>query len=380
MEINWATKVITVYRTDSFMTFVSGVLYEMDTNAFRLELKDWEDSSDGMVFERTNKHNSETTILGTTFARVIEIINGYTIEFEDGIYTVKLVGSNNNLFDSTVLVRNQVQVVSTNSAGLIASAADKEISQDVNYAQGVYLDVSSSLTGTSYPAGTRTYPVNNLTDALAIGTLRNTSTINLAGTLTLDQSVSGKEFISWKNGKIDMNSQMALATRFRDLKVYGTQISLGLFYDCRISNLQNLQGTYTNCRFLGTDTILISSGDTEMFDCETQTESGEQIFDWTTGGTMNTKNFTGRISFQNCTNPASSNTISVGVASVTIDSNMTAGVFVCSGIGYLTDNSGVACTVIDGFVKGGTAAGGLTTEEHDKLMKTLEQNKYIALK
>jgi len=61
---------------------------------------------------------------GVTYARVIEIINGYQIEFVDGQYTVRLAGSNNNFFDveNGILVQNQVQVISTNSAGLIIGA------------------------------------------------------------------------------------------------------------------------------------------------------------------------------------------------------------------------------------------------------------------
>ncbi len=368
VSINWAIKRIYVPKAD--LTFVSGTLYELSTNWFRLQLRDLEDSDEGIVNLRTHKHNTEVTILGTTFARTIEIINGYSVEFEDGSYTVKLVGSNNNIFDSEsgVLVRNSVQVVSTNSAGLIQSASDKQITEDINYANGVYLDVSSSTTGAVYPAGTRTFPVNNLTDAIAIGVIRSQSTIQLAGTLTLDQDVSGLEFIGWKNGKIDMNGQPCLATRFRELKLYGNQGGLGLFFDCRISNLQNLLGVYNDCRFLGTDTILLSSGDTELFDCETQTAGGEQIFDFTNGGTLNTKNFTGKVSFQNNANPASVNTISVGVASVTLDSNMTAGMFMFSGIGYLTDNSGDGCTVVNGFVQGGETEGSLTPAQNTKLM------------
>lgn len=98
ITITWGTKTINVPR--SFLTFVSGTLYELDTNLFRLALKDLEDSIEGMAHLRTHKHNTEVTVAGTTFARTIEIINGYSIEFEDGFYSVKLIGSNNNIFDT----------------------------------------------------------------------------------------------------------------------------------------------------------------------------------------------------------------------------------------------------------------------------------------
>jgi hypothetical protein len=117
ISIAWATKVITVPQAD--LTFISGTLYELDTEAFRLQLKALEAGEEGIVELDTHRHNTEVTVAGVTYARTIEIINGYTITFEDGQYAVRLVGSNNNLFDEGVINRNQVSVIPTNSAGLI---------------------------------------------------------------------------------------------------------------------------------------------------------------------------------------------------------------------------------------------------------------------
>jgi hypothetical protein len=118
ISVNWTTRVITIPQAD--LTLVSGTLYELDTDAFRLELKSLEDS-EGIAYPDTHRHNSQVTVAGTTFARIIEIINGYSIEFEDGAYSVRLAGSNNNFFDveNGILVQNQVQVIAQNSAGLI---------------------------------------------------------------------------------------------------------------------------------------------------------------------------------------------------------------------------------------------------------------------
>jgi hypothetical protein len=58
---------------------------------------------------------------GVVLARVVEIINGYTVTFEDGMYRVTLVGANSNISDVTNL--NQVSIASTNSAGLIVSGS-----------------------------------------------------------------------------------------------------------------------------------------------------------------------------------------------------------------------------------------------------------------
>ena len=119
LSINWATFVITVLQAD--LTFVSGTLYELDTDAFRLELKAIEASPIGINFPDTHKHSTEVVVAGTTFARALSIINGYSVEFEPGLYSVRLVNSNNDIWDigNGILVQNTVQVIPTNSAGLI---------------------------------------------------------------------------------------------------------------------------------------------------------------------------------------------------------------------------------------------------------------------
>ncbi len=118
ITIDWGnTNVIFVPQAD--LTLVSGSLYQLDVNAFRLALKDLEDDLQGMPFPRTHNHNTEAVLGGLTFARQVEIIAPYSVEFEDGAYSVQLTGANNNIFDiqSGILVQNQVQVIPNNSAG-----------------------------------------------------------------------------------------------------------------------------------------------------------------------------------------------------------------------------------------------------------------------
>jgi len=74
-----------------------------------------------VVADTTHLHNTEVTVAGTTFARTVEIINGYSVEFENGAYSIRFTGANNNIFDveNGILVQNTVQIISNNSAGLI---------------------------------------------------------------------------------------------------------------------------------------------------------------------------------------------------------------------------------------------------------------------
>lgn len=117
ISINHLTKVIFVPQAD--LTPVSTGLYELDVNDFRLWLKDLEDDEAGIALPTTHRHNTEVTLGGVTLARTVEIINGYSITFQDGQYAVRLVGANNNIAD--VLNVNQVSLRSNNSAGLIVN-------------------------------------------------------------------------------------------------------------------------------------------------------------------------------------------------------------------------------------------------------------------
>jgi hypothetical protein len=140
ITVGWGTdQIIHIPKAD--LTIVGGTLYELDTDAFRLILKSLEDDpAQGMIWPDTHRHNTEVTVAGVTYARTIEIINGYSVEFEDGQYTVRLVGSNNNIFDvqGGILVQNQVQVIPTNAAGLIAVSTGGSIVDPAAVAAAVW--------------------------------------------------------------------------------------------------------------------------------------------------------------------------------------------------------------------------------------------------
>jgi hypothetical protein len=120
ITIDEATQVITVEQSD--LTPVTGTLYELDTNVYRLAVGALLASERYMWMDPAFNHNGEVTIAGTTYARLIEQTNGYSLTFENLTYSVRLAGSNNNLFDieNGILTQNLVQVIAQNSAGLVA--------------------------------------------------------------------------------------------------------------------------------------------------------------------------------------------------------------------------------------------------------------------
>lgn len=132
ISVDWGTQVILVPQAD--LTLVSAGVYELDVDTFRLALKDLEDDEAGMPFPRTHNHVAPITVGGVTLARVVEVINGYTVTFEDGQYAVNLVGANNNIADVTNV--NQVSIRSQNSAGLAQSSLIEELAQMLALTEG----------------------------------------------------------------------------------------------------------------------------------------------------------------------------------------------------------------------------------------------------
>jgi hypothetical protein len=145
ISINRGTKVIFVPKdymqlTQEFPTEIR----QLDINDFRLDLKDLEDSVAGMPMLDTHVHVSPITVGGVQLARVVEIINNYTVTFEDGQYAVNLVGANSNIGDRVNV--NQVSVRSANSAGLTFS----DVVNDQSFLGGrIFIDPDRGFSGIS---------------------------------------------------------------------------------------------------------------------------------------------------------------------------------------------------------------------------------------
>ena len=175
ITVEWGTRNIFVPRSElTLIQSVPTVVYNLDLNAFRLALTDAEDSEAGVVFPPAHRHNTTVVLSGITYAQVIEIINSYTVEFQDGQYAVNLIGANSNVADQVIV--NQVSVRATNSAGLVQVSSGSGLSagQDatltaINAAVQAYLDanISSRLATSDYTAPPTT---NQITDEILTDT------------------------------------------------------------------------------------------------------------------------------------------------------------------------------------------------------------------
>jgi hypothetical protein len=152
ISVDWEARIIHVPKM--FLTPIAGSAYTLDTNLLRQALRDIEDSPIGMMYLPTHRHNTTVTLAGVTYARVIELINDYTITFEDGQYSVNLIGSNNNIGDKTNI--NQVSIRVNNSAGL------QNVSTPTNVVTGTALTAEQTANAV-WSATTRTLTALGLT-------------------------------------------------------------------------------------------------------------------------------------------------------------------------------------------------------------------------
>ncbi len=119
IAMDWLTKVISVPQAD--LVSLGGGKYELDANAFRNVLKNIEDSEEGVSFLPILRHSTQSTLSGVVYARQVEIINGYTLSFQNTgtPYTVVVVGANHNFGDVTNFDGGMSMIIG-NSAGLIS--------------------------------------------------------------------------------------------------------------------------------------------------------------------------------------------------------------------------------------------------------------------
>jgi hypothetical protein len=250
--IDWADRVI--YIPKDFLNWLGGQNYALDTNAFRMALKDAEDSEWGMCFPDTHRHNTTVLLGGIEYARIIEMINGYTVTFEDGNYTVSLIGSNNNILDVTNL--NNVAVRSNNSAGLIQT---QEIEHS-SFNGGVTVDVANGSAGTLYPIGTTRRPVNNIADARIIASLRGFSTIYVVGDLTLSTGDDVSDMLLVGNNAsrtfIDIQSASETASvEIRNATITGILDGGTILRECYVFDLSYVNGFIFQSELAGTITL-----------------------------------------------------------------------------------------------------------------------------
>jgi len=368
ITIDWGTQVINVPRAD--MVLVQSVpteIRQLDLDAFRQTLNDLQDDPEGMPFPTTHNHVQPITVGGVTLARIIEIINGYTVTFEDGQYAVNLVGANSNVGDVTNV--NQVSIRSANSAGLTFS---DQINQQ-SFAGFVWIDTINGLPGIQFPRGTTTDPVSNWPDADAIADGLNLENFKLRHTLVMPVAENLDTYtiegLNTVDSVVVLQGGSTDSLSLSNLSVtgdFGTGYTI--LRQCVLGTITEFEGGAFECVVNGNITLTASPAGisdisfmncvsgfpgnvTFVLDCNATTRD-IQFRNWSGG--MVIQNFSG----------GNSMSVDVSQGKVTIDASCTAGQILVRGVAQVIDNSGPGCDVVlDGTVTNLVAAGTITDQD-----------------
>jgi hypothetical protein len=344
ISIDWGTKVITIPQ--SFLTFVSGTTYTLNLDDLRLALKDLEDDFAGMPYLDTHRHVAPIALSGVTYSRFVEIINGYTVTFEEGMYQVNLSGANNNIVD--VLNRNSVSVVANNSSGLISS----EQLDFSAFQNRITIDTAAGASGTAFPLGSVQTPVNNLPDALTIAQNVNINQIFFKNDYTIDSGidVSGYELVglsparttlTFASGSITTGAEIFNAT------VEGYLGNIAGLNNCYLLVITETSGAtaaelnFVNCVF--EDTVTLSAGLTgavQLFNCKSGVPGQTTTTFDINGASVSilSRDFTGGLRLQNMT-AGNSSSLDFFSGAVIFDASNTDATVVVRGLCKITNNA-----------------------------------------
>lgn len=274
VTIDYSTYTINVPQ--SYLTQTGPSTYTLDTNEFRITLRDLEDDEAGMPHPKTHNHNTKVTLSGIEYARVIEILSPYSITFEDTgtPYRVFLTGSNNNILDVANL--NNVSIAPSNSAGLVQMREIQFAAFSGPLGHGVYYDETNGYAGTLYPKGSSLEASNDPHDAKTIAEGNGFRVWYIINDFTVPEyehdNVTPWELIGYTimgSGKsttvIDVPVLPTIERNtYMNAHVTGTLDGDNVLHDCLLTNLTYIKGYIESC-VLSPGTITLGGSDTAHF-------------------------------------------------------------------------------------------------------------------
>lgn len=350
ISINWGTKVISIPKAD--LTLIQSVpteIRQLNLDTFRLALKDIEDSALGMTQLDTHRHNTSVTVGGVVLSRVIEVINGYTVTFENGQYAVNLVGANSNVGD--VVNVNQVSVRSSNSAGL----QDLSTLLSAAYNGEVCIDFEKGQAGTDVPVGTRGTPVNNLEDAIILLKKESASTLRFKTSFTIENVTIPPGVLitsdSAANVVITVDpSATVIGCEFENLSFIGTADGNNVIRECNIISMDYVSGFVFQCSFIGT--IQVAPGQQLVaLQCFGGTLAGQPNpkIDLNGNGQLIIRDYQGTLELLNHTDDSGDGDMCIDFSSglLFVRSSVTAGFIPVRGVCDVRDESTGTANVVD---------------------------------
>jgi hypothetical protein len=240
------------------------------------------------------------------------------------------------------------QVVITASSS--ATLSDLEAIQYSSYGGGVSVDITSSNSGTTYPVGNQEYPVNNLVDAVSIANEKGFDHLFIRTSMTLDSGTDMRNFHI--EGKSHVNTVLTIDTNAQvdnvciaNAHVTGVLDGGVEIKNCVVGDITYVNGHIHDSSLYGT-IYLDGNEDAVLVNCiQLDGVNRPNIDMGGSGQNLSVTQFTGVLEISNLTGYAVAG-IGLSSGSVTIESSVSAGVIIVTGIGRVTDNSTGSANVI----------------------------------
>ena len=336
-SVDYSTGVISIPQSD--LIFLEAGKYKLDLDEFRRKCRDLEaQPSNGLSYPPMVEFNTVVDTGDVILARVVLLINGYTVTFEDGQYAVLFDGANTNVHNFTNV--NQVSVRPNNSTGLqdlstlLASA----------YQGRVVVDIANGQSGTSTPIGTYGKPSNNIQDAVTIAGIQGLGELYIIGNLTLSAgddvsnlkiigSAPTLSFITVEDASSTLKTQFSRCTLAGILDGYST------LEDSVLWDMSYFSGTMHQIALTDSTITLGGGASAVMLHCYAVTSGGviPTVDMGGSGQSLNVGNYNGDIKLINKTGTDAVD-IYFNSGHAFIDSTVTDGVINIYG-GQVTDNS-----------------------------------------
>jgi hypothetical protein len=265
------------------------------------------------------------------------------------------------------------------TASASATLQEQDALQHSSFTGGVTVDFSSSHSGTEFPAGTSMAPVNNWADAYQIASDRGFFTIYLLGDATLSTGPDWNSFhfigASREKTHITIEADADVTNcEYYDATVDGWLDGNSVIRECRITDINYIQGTIDRCILEGSQVTLL--GDAVFLDCYSgNPEEGVPEIDCNgSGKALILKNYNGKISLANKTGSEPVD-IDLNSGEVIINSDVTSGTITVRGVGDV-DNSGTATMSIEDLVNPTNISNTVWSDARAQLLYDIEGGKW----
>lgn len=223
--------------------------------------------------------------------------------------------------------------------------------QKAAYNGAVAIDPLSTNSGTAFPIGTASTPVNNLPDAVAIATELGVQTFRFRGAITLNQNYPNWTFIgigSEKNDIISLGGFNMNSTIFQSCGLQGSYTGSIEAIECDLNVLVGLNGIFRRCG-LSSNASLAAGGSVILNTCFSEIPGGSTPVLNCAGATeLMIRNYSGGIELTNCqVGFTASVDLDPGTVKVQDGQGNTGGDVLIRGLGTKFIGTSIGTTIID---------------------------------